>query len=103
MVAGPSWWSQKIKGRQEAVSCVGRKRILHHRPNTGFTNHRTVRDCRRLKYFQKTYRSGIPVDGCMVGSYYPKEEAHSYMTPAEDAPSNMFSRASNSLRWNLNF
>merc|ERR1711936_183206 len=43
---------------------------------------------------QKTYRAGIPVDKMthMVGSYAPKEEAHSYLTPAEDAPSGMLKR-----------
>jgi len=47
-----------------------------------------------LKYVQKTYRAGIPVDKMshMVGSYAPKEDAHSYMTPAEDAPSGMLKR-----------
>merc|ERR1712212_1252119 len=47
-----------------------------------------------LKYVQKTYRAGIPVDKMthMGGSYAPKEEAHSYMTPAEDAPSGMLKR-----------
>merc|ERR1711942_479800 len=47
-----------------------------------------------LKYVQKTYRAGIPVDKMthMVGSYAPKEEAHSYLTPAEDAPSGMLKR-----------
>merc|ERR1739838_59907 len=47
-----------------------------------------------LKYVQKTYRAGIPVDKMshMVGSYAPKMEAQSYMTPPEDAPSGMLKR-----------
>jgi len=47
-----------------------------------------------LKYVQKTYRAGIPVDKMshMVGSYAPKAEAHSYLTPVEDAPSGMLKR-----------
>jgi len=47
-----------------------------------------------LKYVQKSYRKGIPVDKMthMVGSYAPKEEAHSYLTPPEDAPSGMIGR-----------
>jgi len=47
-----------------------------------------------LKYVQKTYRAGIPVDKMthMVGSYAPKEEVHSYQTPIEDAPSGMLKR-----------
>lgn len=49
-----------------------------------------------LKYVQKTYRMGVPVDKMthMVGSYPPKLEMHSYTTPAEDAPSGMMARGS---------
>lgn len=49
-----------------------------------------------LKYVQKTYRLGVPVDRMthMVGSYPPKLEIQSYTTPAEDAPSGMMARGS---------
>lgn len=47
-----------------------------------------------LKYVQKTYRKGIQVDKMahMVGSYAPKKEMQSYLTPLEDAPSGMLAR-----------
>jgi len=47
-----------------------------------------------LKYVQKTYRKGIPVDTMthMVGSYGPKVEIQSYTTPLEEAPSGMLYR-----------
>jgi len=47
-----------------------------------------------LKYVQKTHKMTIPVDKMthMVGSYAPKEDVHSYLTPAEDAPSGMMKR-----------
>lgn len=47
-----------------------------------------------LKYVQKTKMKGITVDKMthMVGSYAPKETAHSYLTPPEDAPSGMMGR-----------
>ncbi|KAB7506766.1 Rho GDP-dissociation inhibitor 1 [Armadillidium nasatum] len=47
-----------------------------------------------LKYIQKTYRKGICVDKMtqMVGSYAPKEEMQSYVTPLEDAPSGLMAR-----------
>lgn len=49
-----------------------------------------------LKYVQKTYRMGMPVDKMthMVGSYAPKTEIQSYTTPSEDAPSGMMARGS---------
>nr|BAN20451.1 rho guanine dissociation factor [Riptortus pedestris] len=49
-----------------------------------------------LKYVQKTYRLGVPVDKMthMVGSYPPKTEIQSYITPFEDAPSGMVARGS---------
>merc|ERR1711971_368281 len=52
-----------------------------------------------LKYVQKTFRKGVPVDKMthMVGSYAPKEVAHSYLTPAEDAPSGMLGRGTYSV------
>lgn len=47
-----------------------------------------------LKYVQKTYRMGVPVDKMthMVGSYPPKAEIHCYVTPIEEAPSGMLTR-----------
>jgi len=52
-----------------------------------------------LKYVQKTYRSGFPVDKMvhMVGSYPPKAELHSFLTPFEDAPSGMVKRGTYSV------
>merc|ERR1711962_1871534 len=52
-----------------------------------------------LKYVQKTYRAGIPVDKMthMVGSYPPKLEAFSTLTPLEDAPSGMMKRGTYSV------
>lgn len=49
-----------------------------------------------LKYVQKTYRMGVPVDKMthMVGSYPPKSELQSYTTPSEDAPSGIMARGS---------
>lgn len=49
-----------------------------------------------LKYVQKTYRLGVPVDKMthMVGSYAPKTEIQSYTTPSEDAPSGLMARGS---------
>lgn len=47
-----------------------------------------------LKYVQKTYRMGVPVDKMtqMVGSYPPKEDIQNYLTPFEEAPSGMLAR-----------
>ncbi|XP_034482277.1 rho GDP-dissociation inhibitor 1 [Drosophila innubila] len=52
-----------------------------------------------LKYVQKTYRMGVPVDKMthMVGSYPPKKEIQFYLTPAEEAPSGMVSRGTYSV------
>jgi len=52
-----------------------------------------------LKFVQKTYTKGIPVDKMthMVGSYAPKQTAHSWLSPPEDAPSGMLSRGTFSL------
>jgi len=49
-----------------------------------------------LKYVQKTKKKGIAIDkmNYMVGSYAPKEEPHSYLTPVEDAPSGLLGRGS---------
>jgi len=47
-----------------------------------------------LKYVQKTFRKGIQVDKMtqMVGSYAPKKELQSFITPLEDAPSGILFR-----------
>lgn len=52
-----------------------------------------------LKYVQKTYRMSVPVDKMthMVGSYPPKTEIQSYLTPFEEAPSGMMARGSYSV------
>ncbi|GAB6020407.1 hypothetical protein CHUAL_003108 [Chamberlinius hualienensis] len=53
-----------------------------------------------LKYVQKVYRKGIQVDKMqqMVGSYAPKTEVHSFLTPLEDAPSGMISRGTYTVK-----
>jgi len=53
-----------------------------------------------LKYVQKTFKMSIPVDKMthMVGSYAPKEDVHSYSTPAEDAPSGMMKRGTYNIQ-----
>uniref|UniRef100_T1ITV4 Rho GDP-dissociation inhibitor 3 n=1 Tax=Strigamia maritima TaxID=126957 RepID=T1ITV4_STRMM len=53
-----------------------------------------------LKYVQKTYRKGIQVDKMahMVGSYAPKQEIQSYLTPLEDAPSGLLARGGYSVK-----
>jgi len=47
-----------------------------------------------LKYIQKTFRIGVPVDKMshMMGSYPPKQELQSFTTPSEDAPAGLMSR-----------
>ena len=52
-----------------------------------------------LKYVQKTYKMSVPVDKMthMVGSYAPKAELQSYLTPPEDAPSGMLKRGTYSV------
>uniref|UniRef100_A0A1A9WSS2 Rho GDP-dissociation inhibitor 3 n=1 Tax=Glossina brevipalpis TaxID=37001 RepID=A0A1A9WSS2_9MUSC len=52
-----------------------------------------------LKYVQKTYRLGVPVDKMthMVGSYPPKKEIQCYMTPSEEAPSGLMARGTYSV------
>lgn len=52
-----------------------------------------------LKYVQKSYRMGVPVDKMthMVGSYPPKTEIQSYTTPFEEAPSGMLARGEYSV------
>jgi len=56
-----------------------------------------------LKYVQKTYRKGIPVDTMthMVGSYGPKVDIQSYTTPLEEAPSGMLFRGDYSVSSNF--
>ena len=52
-----------------------------------------------LKYVQKTYRLGVPVDKMthMVGSYPPKKDIQFYLTPAEEAPSGLMARGTYSV------
>merc|ERR1712055_280556 len=52
-----------------------------------------------LKYVQKTYRAGIPVDKMthMVGSYAPNLEEYSTLTPHDDAPAGLVKRGSYSV------
>lgn len=52
-----------------------------------------------LKYVQKTYRAGIQVDKMthMVGSYAPRLDLYSTLTPVEDAPSGMIKRGTYSV------
>jgi len=52
-----------------------------------------------LKYVQKTHRLGVTVDSMkhMVGSYPPKREIQSYLTPFEESPSGLMARGSYSV------
>jgi Rho GDP-dissociation inhibitor len=52
-----------------------------------------------LKFVQKTYRLGVPVDKMthMVGSYPPKTELQSFLTNFEEAPSGMLARGEYSV------
>jgi len=49
-----------------------------------------------LRYHQKVYKSAIKVDSmnCMMGSYPPKKELHTFTTQKEEAPSGMLKRGS---------
>lgn len=49
-----------------------------------------------LKYVQKTSRLGVTVDKMvhMVGSYPPRKESYSYLTPLDESPSGMMARGS---------
>jgi len=49
-----------------------------------------------LKYHHVISRKGLKVDkqSYMVGSYGPKAESHSYITPADEAPKGMIARGS---------
>ncbi|KAK3091832.1 hypothetical protein FSP39_022995 [Pinctada imbricata] len=53
-----------------------------------------------LRYNHKVSRKGIPVDknNVMVGSYGPKQEAQSYTTSAEEAPSGMIARGTYTIK-----
>ena len=53
-----------------------------------------------LKYVQKTYRAGMCVDKMshMVGSYAPKEEIQSFLTPIDEAPSGLMSRGTYTVK-----
>ncbi|MFH4979611.1 hypothetical protein AB6A40_006320 [Gnathostoma spinigerum] len=50
--------------------------------------------CMGLKYIQKVYRHGVSVDRdvYMVGSYGPKLELQSYVTPVDEAPQGLLHR-----------
>ncbi|XP_031559033.1 rho GDP-dissociation inhibitor 1-like [Actinia tenebrosa] len=47
-----------------------------------------------LRLHQVTYRKGIKVDktSFMVGSYGPKKEPHTFLTPSDEAPKGMLAR-----------
>ena len=51
------------------------------------------------QYILIFFRAGIPVDKMthMVGSYAPKAELYSTLTPVEDAPSGMIKRGTYSV------
>lgn len=53
-----------------------------------------------LKYIQKVYRKGIQMDKMqhMVGSYAPRKEVHSCITPLEDAPSGLMARGTYTVK-----
>ncbi|XP_037093684.1 probable rho GDP-dissociation inhibitor [Pollicipes pollicipes] len=53
-----------------------------------------------LRYTQKTYRKGIQVDKMnqMLGSYGPRQDVHTHLTPMEDAPSGMLARGTYNVK-----
>jgi len=53
-----------------------------------------------LKYVQKISRHGIQVEKMsqMIGSYPPKAEHHSFLSPLEDMPSGMLARGTYSVK-----
>jgi len=53
-----------------------------------------------LRYNQKTYRKGLQVDKMtqMLGSYGPRQEVHTHLTPMEDAPSGMLARGTYNVK-----
>jgi Rho GDP-dissociation inhibitor len=53
-----------------------------------------------LKYHQKIYKHGISVEKMnhMVGSYAPKLELQSYLSPLEEMPSGMLSRGTYTVK-----
>lgn len=53
-----------------------------------------------LKYVQKIYRLGVPVEKIshMIGSYPPKQQLQSFTTSVEDMPSALLARGSYSVK-----
>jgi len=53
-----------------------------------------------LKYVQKIYKHGIQVEKMsqMVGSYAPKMEHHSYLSPEEEMPHGLMSRGTYTVK-----
>jgi len=53
-----------------------------------------------LKYVQKIHRHGLQVEKMsqMIGSYPPKQELHSFTTPAEEMPSGMLARGTYTVK-----
>ncbi|XP_036327068.1 rho GDP-dissociation inhibitor 1-like isoform X2 [Rhagoletis pomonella] len=73
------------------------KEGVHYKVRIDFIVQREI--VHGLKYVQKTYRMGVPVDKMthMVGSYPPKKEIQFYLTPSEEAPSGMMARGTYSV------
>lgn len=53
-----------------------------------------------LKFIQKIYRHGVKVlkTSNMVGSYAPKQDLQSYVTPVEEMPSGMLARGTYTVK-----
>lgn len=73
------------------------KEGVHYKVRIDFIVQREI--VHGLKYVQKTYRLGVPVDKMthMVGSYPPKKDIQFYLTPFEEAPSGMMARGTYSV------
>jgi len=73
------------------------KEGVHYKVRIDFIVQREI--VHGLKYVQKTYRLGVPVDKMthMVGSYPPKKEIQFYLTPSEEAPSGLMARGTYSV------
>lgn len=53
-----------------------------------------------LKYVQRIYRLGVPVEKMthMIGSYPPKKDLQSFLTPTEDMPSSLLARGTYTVK-----
>jgi len=74
------------------------KEGIHYRIRIDFYIQREI--VTGLKYQQKIYKHGISVEKMnqMVGSYAPKLELQSYLSPLEEMPSGMLSRGTYTVK-----